>query len=113
MNVGMINSSRLRNMITIEVNTPTVTGQGDRVDAWTTRLRTFAEIAPLTGNEYYQAQQFNAEISVRITIRYVDVGIIAKDRIRYGAHTYEIVSPPVNTGMRFRELVMMCKEVFP
>lgn len=108
----MIDSSRLRNLVSIQINTPTVTAQGERVDSWSEVSKVFAEIAPLEGREFYQAQQVNSEITTRITIRWVPLNISSRHhRIVFGAHTYEIISPPINTEMANRELVMMCKEI--
>jgi len=107
----VISSSRLRHLVSIRNNTPTVTGQGERVDVWTEAVKRYAEIVPLEGRDFYAAQQVNSEISTRITLRWENIDLTSKSRIVYGAQVYEIVAPPINTNMEYRELVLMCKEL--
>lgn len=108
----MISTSRLRSLVSIQKNTPTVTGQGERVDGWAEIAKDYAEIVPLEGREFYEAQQTQAEITTKITIRYRPLGITALNhRILFGGRTFQIVAPPMNTDMAYRELVMMCKEI--
>ncbi len=83
---------------------------GVEVTNYVTAAEMFAAIEPLSGRELFQAQAVNPELSHRVKIRY-HAGIVSSMRIRYGSRIFEIVSPPIDTGERHRELVLMCKEM--
>ena len=99
-----------RNLGTVQVNTPTVTTKGDRVDSWADVFTDWCAVEPLTGREFYGAQQLNAEATTRITFTWRD-GVTAKNhRVIVGGQTFDILSA-INLEMRNRDLQLMCKEL--
>lgn len=102
-------AGRLRHRVTIEKNTPTTTGRGERRPAWSTLADVWADIRPLRGREYYQAQQTNAELTTEIEIRYRD-DVTSKMRVVWGDRVFDVVAPPVNVDMLNRALILLCAE---
>lgn len=80
---------------------------------WHPFAQVMAAIEPLSGREYWQASQSQAEATVRIIIRYRS-GITDRMRLRYesldGPVTYEMRSPPINYLEGNRYLQLMCRE---
>lgn len=102
-----ITAERLRHRVDIQ----SVTIAND-VETWANFATAIpAAIEPLRGREYWEAQKVNAEASVKITIRYRS-GILPTMRVKWGTRIFNLISPPINTGERNRELVLMCEEVF-
>lgn len=82
---------------------------GGEVGEWTPIARIWARIEPVSGTEYFQAQQVQAETVTRITVRY-NPEITVMHRIRYGTKLYEIIGVSDDqTG--HRATVINCKEV--
>lgn len=99
----------LNKRVTIQTNTATRGTTGQAIEAWTDTATRWAAIEPLTGREYWQAQQVNAEMTVKITIRYY-AGLTVKNRVKYGSRYFDILSTQnLNEGNKF--MVLMCKEV--
>lgn len=79
-----------------------------RTETWVDFAYIWAAIQPLAGREYFSARQENAEVTTRITIRYL------KDakpdmRVMFNEKVYEILSV-INQDERNISLVLMCKE---
>ncbi len=69
----------------------------------------WASIEPLRGEEYFAAQQINAEITTKIVARY-QRGIVPKMRAVFKDRIFEIIYV-VNPDERNRELQLMVKEL--
>jgi SPP1 family predicted phage head-tail adaptor len=69
----------------------------------------WAAIEPLTGNELFQAGQFNPSLSHRVRIRYYP-GIRPSWKVKYGTRTFDIKSV-ADVDERHREVVLMCEEL--
>lgn len=71
-----------------------------------------ADIQPKNAREYFQDQQINAEITHTIRLRYDPVTkLISKDMVVvHDGVTYEIIAPPINVGMRNREIQLLCRQ---
>jgi SPP1 family predicted phage head-tail adaptor len=82
---------------------------GAEVENWSDTATVWASIEPLSGREYFAAQQINAEVSTKITIRY-RAGVKPTMRILFGGRIFEILSV-INTEEKNRELILMCREV--
>lgn len=78
-------------------------------EVWTDITTVWARIEPLSGREYFIARQENAEISVKITIRY-QPGISTDLRAVFGSRTFEVLSV-INPEERRESLLLMCREV--
>jgi SPP1 family predicted phage head-tail adaptor len=98
--------------VSVQQNTPTTSSRGERVDSWATISTVWADVRALRGQEYYLAQQVNADAQYKVTLWY-DSRIGTKDRLIWGSRTLEVVSPPIDIGNRHKQLELMCREVNP
>lgn len=101
-------AGKLRHTITIEQNTPTQNSYGEPVDAWSTFATVRAQVEPISGREYFDAQKVDADVDYRVRIRYLS-GVTNEMRIVYGSKQLDIESV-LNIGERDREIHIMCKE---
>ena len=60
-------------------------------DEWTVFKEVWADIVPVSGREYFAAQQAMSETQLKIYIRYLE-GITQKMRIMHGDVAYEILT---------------------
>ncbi len=102
-------AGRLRHRITIQNFTSTKDDFGQPIESWSTFAAVWASVEPLTGREYFQAQQTQAETSYRVRIRY-RAGVVPTMRVIHGSRTLEILAV-LNAEERNREIQLMCREV--
>lgn len=76
---------------------------------WATFATVWGEVDPLKGREYIASKQAQAELTHRITIRYIP-GIKPTMRIKWGERIFEIDGPPINPYESNYEIQLMCKE---
>ncbi len=69
----------------------------------------WASIEPLTGDELFQAGQFDPRVNYRITIRYY-AGIHPSDKVKFGTRMFDIHTV-ANVDERNRMIVLMCEEL--
>ena len=71
-----------------------------------------AAIEPLQTREYFAAQQANAEITLRVVIRYRD-DVDADWRVvdQATGQAYQVVGLPIDPDRRRRELHLMCRRI--
>lgn len=81
---------------------------GEEVRTWTTFATVWASVEPLQGRELMEAQQINAETTIKIMLRY-NATIESVHRVKIGSRLLDIVSV-VNPQERDEHLVLMCKE---
>lgn len=105
----MIIAGRLRHRIVIQSPTETINSYGEREQTWATFATVWASIEPMRGRELLEAQQINAELSVKIRIRYL-ASVKPKYRISWDSRTFEINSI-ANIEERDREIELMCTEL--
>jgi SPP1 family predicted phage head-tail adaptor len=98
----------LRHRITIQQLTPTQNGL-DSTEVPADFATVWAAIEPLSGREYFAAQQVNAEVTCRIRMRYL-AGVTPSMQVKFGERTFAIESV-INVEERNRELQLMVKEV--
>ncbi|MDW7651312.1 MAG: phage head closure protein, partial [Bacillota bacterium] len=79
------------------------------VEAWVDIGTVWASIEPLSGREFFAAQQVNAEVSTKITLRY-KAGIKPEMRVLFAGRVFEILSV-INLEEKNIQFVLMCKEV--
>ncbi|KAB2337752.1 phage head closure protein [Cytobacillus depressus] len=104
------NSGRFRHRISI-LKAPgpdDVDEVGQPLDDWIPIAETWAAIEPLRGRELFTAQQVNAEVTARITIRY-RTGIDRTMKAIYNDNEFEFLYV-INTNYANEELQIMCKE---
>lgn len=100
---------QLRHRVTIQAKTITRGTDGSVIESWADTATVWAAVEPLTGREYWAAQQINAERTVKFRIRYRS-GITPQMRISYSSRTFDIKSV-INVEEQNRELLLMCEEV--
>ena len=101
-------AGQLRHRVIIQTPTETQDAQGQPVKSWGTFATVHANVLPLKGREYFNAQQINAETTTKFVIRYL-AGITEKMRISYDSKLYNIQGI-VNVGERDRIIELMCGE---
>ncbi|WP_069649642.1 phage head closure protein [Caloranaerobacter ferrireducens] len=101
MNVGL-----LRDRVTIQNYVRIPDGYGGYTETWQDVATVWANIKPLRGREFFQAQQIQSEVTHKITIRYTDAVNITS-RIKYKNKTFEIKSI-IDIDNRHRFLEIMC-----
>jgi len=99
----------LRHRITLQQKTETRDSFGAVIETWNDVATLYASIEPLRGKEFFDAQQVNAEVTIRIRIRYRS-GVTPNMRVLFGTRTFDIQSV-INVDERNREMILMCREV--
>lgn len=99
----------LRHRVSLQQKTITEDALKQQSETWMNIATVWAVIEPLSGREYFAAKQINAEISVRITLRYLP-GVTTEVRAVFGGRIFEVLSV-VNPEERCESLILMCKEV--
>ncbi len=84
-------AARLRHTVIIQQTTQTRSTSGAITDSWGTFATVRADIKPLSGREYLESNQVNAEEITRFTIRYLK-DITTKMRVLWGTRVYDIRS---------------------
>jgi len=101
----------LRNRITIErLSAPTQDAFGEPIETWSEMLTRWADVTPLEGREFFQAQQTQTAVDHRIRIRYdaEAAQITPVMRVRYNAKLFDIQSV-INHEERNEELHLMAR----
>ena len=99
----------LRHRVTIQRLTITQGTAGEVVESWSDVATVYAAVEPLSGREFWQAQQVAAESQIRVRIRY-RAGLDTTMRVIHDDRTLEILSI-VDPEERHRELQLMCREI--
>lgn len=99
---------KLRHRITIQRQVNEVNDYGAPVTIWKNVATVWADIRPLSGREYFSAQQVQSEVTTQIWIRYHQ-GIVPTMRIKFGKRLFAIVSV-INAQERNITLQLLCKE---
>ena len=100
-------AGQLRHRITIQSYTTTNT-HGEITKTWSTFKTVWARIEPITGREWLESGIVEAEVTHRVTIRYL-ANVKPQMRIYYDSKYYDIMYIE-NTEMRDRQMILMCKE---
>lgn len=99
----------LRHRVTLQQLSRIDDGAGGYIETWIAVATVWADVYPLKGQELYQAQQVQANLSHRVTIRY-RAGVEPSMRLQYGTRTLAIEAV-IDPEERHRELILMCSEV--
>lgn len=102
-------SGELRQRVTIQYKSVIHDSFGEEVITWVDLDTVWGRVSPLLGREFLAGKQLEAEINIKINIRYRS-GIGPEMRATYGSHTCDILSV-AHVEERKRELVLMCKEI--
>lgn len=76
--------------------------------SWEVKNHAWASIEPVSGTEFFTAQQVSAELVVKITLRY-DPSITVLNRIAYLDKEYEIIGVS-DADAAHKMTVLNCKE---
>ena len=98
----------LRKRITIQKKSVTKNSYGEEVITWVTHCQAWAQIEPLSGREFLEARQIQAEGMVRFTLRY-QAGIEPEMRVLFGTRTFNIQAV-IHVEERGREIQLMTVE---
>lgn len=96
----------LRHDVTIESKTVSQGAMGGISETWLTFCSCRAQITPIRGREYFEAQAVQNSTDVKIVIRYV-AGVTAGMRVNHNGTVYNITSV-INVYSRNRVLELMC-----
>lgn len=105
-------AGRLRHQVVIQ--SKTVTGRdakGGEVVTWTTFATVQADVVPLRGREYLAVRQAQAELQVRVVMRYIP-GVTPEMRLVHGTTIYDIADV-IDVDGRRRTLELMCAAEAP
>jgi len=104
-----MNIGKLRHRVALQSFSETVDSYGEAIATYATYATVWGSIEPLSGKELLNAQQQQAEVTIRIKIRYLST-VTEKDRVLFGDDVYEITSA-INKDKRNEFLELLCKEV--
>ena len=102
-------AGRLRHRVTIQDYTESQNTFGEVTKNWTDYATVWAAVEPVKGREFWESQQINAEITTKVTLRYL-AGVKPKMRILHDTRIFEIDSV-INVDERNRELQLLVKEM--
>lgn len=102
----MIAAGRLRHRVALQEQTTTLDAAGTALQTWPTVVTRWAAVEPISGREYYLAQERHAEVTTRITMRHCPA---ARERMRavYAGRWYDIVSV-IDVDEKHEDTVLMC-----
>lgn len=102
---------KLRHRVKVyDKGTITRNGTGEEIPAYDALVATvWAAVEPLSGREFIEATQVQADVTFRIRVRHRS-DIRPEMRVVEGAHTYQIESVLDQNGER-KETWLMCHEV--
>ena len=99
----------LRHRVVLQQKVVTEDALKQQSETWMNIATVWAVIEPLSGKEYFAAKQVNAEISVKLTLRYRK-DVVLDMRVAFGNRVFEVLSV-INPKERCESLILMCKEV--
>lgn len=102
-------AGRLRHRVTLQQLTQVPDGGGGYTEDWTDVATVWAAVEPLRGQERYEAQQVQATLSHRITIRY-RAGVEPSMRVVHDGRVFNVLSV-IDPQERHRELQLLVEEV--
>ena len=109
----MIDPGKMRHRITFQVFTGVQDTFGDPLQAddsnWEDVSTVWAAVMPISGREFYAAQQSQSEVTHNVHIRYRP-GINTAMRILYRKRKFQIISI-IDHEERHQSLLIKCKEL--
>jgi len=103
-------AARLNKRVLIQVQLDTTKNQyGEKIEEWQDLMTVWAGIEPLSGKEFFAAQERNAELTTRIVIRYRS-GLGPFIRFKYQGRTFYPSGQPIDKNSSHEELEFICHE---
>ena len=103
-----MNIGKLRHRIILLRQVNEVNDYGASSQAWKRVATVWADVRPLSGREYFSAQQVQSEVTTQIWLRHIE-GINPTMKVKFGKREFEILSV-LNAQERDVSLQLMCKE---
>lgn len=104
-------AGRMRERVTLQSKSVARDSIGGEIVTWVDEAEVWAEVAPLRGREYFTAEQFEAETTTRVCIRYrSDLALTSVWRLTWREQQYEI-EEVIDVEARDREWELMCNPV--
>ena len=104
----MINAGELNKRLTIQAKGLSRDTTGGTKESYTDVSTVWGSISYLTGREYFQASQDNADRTVKIKIRHFQ-GLSVTHRIAYGHQRFDIEA--IQPDAKKTEMLLICLEV--
>lgn len=108
----MIDPGKMRHLITFQRFAGEPDSFGDPLltedSEWESMATVWAAIDPISGKEFYAAEQSQSEVSHKVRCRYRN-GINTAMRIKFGERRFAILSV-IDWEERHESLLIMCKE---
>lgn len=109
----MIDVGKMRHRITFQAFAGNQDDYGDPLQAddanWEDVATVWASIDPISGREFYAAEQSQSEVSHKVRCRYRS-DLTTAMRIKYGKRKFDIISI-IDWEERHESLLIMCKEL--
>ena len=103
-----MNIGKLRHRIILLKQVNEVNDYGASTQTWKRVATVWADVRPLSGREYFSAQQVQSEVTTQIWLRHIE-GIKPTMKVKFRKREFEILSV-LNTQERDVSLQLMCKE---
>lgn len=103
-----MNIGTLRHKISFQSRTISRDTFGAETVTWRTEKTVWASVEPISGREYFLAQQVQSEVTHVIKIRYYD-GVRTDWRVIFGSRIFDIKSV-INLKERNNQMALMCRE---
>ena len=111
----MIDPGKMRHRVTFQSFAGAVDSFGDPLQGddsqWEDVATLWAAIDPVSGKEFYAAQQSQSTVSHKVRCRYQS-GLTTAMRIKYGRRLFKILSI-IDWEERHESLLIMCQEAVP
>lgn len=105
-----VRAGKLRHRITIQYkSSESPDSAGNPQPVWADEATVWGSVEPLSGREFFAAQQVNSEVTHRITMRYRS-GMDPEKRIKFGTRYFGILAV-LNREERNISLELLCVEV--
>ena len=86
-----MNIGKLRHRITLLRQVNEVNDYGASTQTWKRVATVWADVRPLSGREYFSAQQVQSEVTTQIWLRHIE-GIKPTMKVKFGKREFEILS---------------------
>ena len=103
-----LNPGELRNQVQITRKDASLNAYNEEVVTWPVFASVWAKIDHLRGREYLDARQATADLTTKITIRYLQ-GMLPSMRVEFGDQVYEVISV-IDVQERHNVMELMCKQ---
>lgn len=101
-------AGKLRHRIKLQSRTQASDGGGGFTDTWADFATVWAAVEPLTGNERFEAQQLEGELSHRVTLRHRS-DVTTEIRAVHQSRVLEIRAV-IRPEERNAQLLLLCSE---